>query len=139
MGCDIHAHIEIKVRGEWYYYNELNINRNYELFEKMAGVRGEIENAIDKPRGLPKDISFMTKLKSDLWDTDGHTHSWLSGKELAELEEWTEKKEFQERYNPIFDYLFGNSFSGWFKYPEDQKRERSFGIEDFRLIFWFDN
>ena len=49
MGCDIHAHFEIKVDGEWLHYSQANINRNYRLFEKMAGVRGENKNAISLP------------------------------------------------------------------------------------------
>ena len=139
MGCDIHAHIEVKIKGKWCYYNELDIDRNYQLFEKMAGVRGELRNAIDKPRGLPECINLMTKFKSDYWDSDGHSHSWLNSKELAELDKWTKEQMMTETRQPVFGYLFGNSFNDWFKYPDDLERIRSFGLEDFRIIFWFDN
>ena len=39
MGCDIHAHLEIKIDGKWLYYSPVNINRNYNVFAKTAGVR----------------------------------------------------------------------------------------------------
>lgn len=31
------------------------IARSYKLFEEMAGVRGNVENAVVRPKGMPKD------------------------------------------------------------------------------------
>jgi len=42
MSCSIHLHIEVKVDGTWEHYGEPSINSNYQLFEKLAGVRGEV-------------------------------------------------------------------------------------------------
>ena len=51
MGCDIHLHVEVKIKGKWLHYNHPNIDRCYWLFTKMAGVR-EIEG-VEACEGLP--------------------------------------------------------------------------------------
>jgi hypothetical protein len=112
MGCDIHLFTEIKKsinsQDKWVnadnwrynpYYQEgndegermLNIDslysgRNYELFGILAGVRDHNNDSIDDPRGLPEDVSEVTKKESDRWDGDGHSHSWLTLKELREYQ-----------------------------------------------------
>lgn len=80
---------------------ELDIDRNYDLFGMLADVRngrgfagcetGDGFEPIADPRGLPKDVSDPVKAESDRWDSDGHSHSWLT---LAELQAYfaTEKK-----------------------------------------------
>jgi hypothetical protein len=85
MGCDIHAHSEIKIDGTWHHLSALSINRNYKLFEKMAGVRGDPANAIAAPRGLPTDAAFLTHFAAELWNGDGRTHSWLTAAEVCEV------------------------------------------------------
>lgn len=67
-----------------FYVEEIMDNRDYELFSLLADVRSE-ENwypPISKPKGLPKDIHFATKWLAD--DEGGHSHSYLSLKELKE-------------------------------------------------------
>jgi hypothetical protein len=112
MGTDIHLFTEIKKsinsQDKWVnvdnwrynpYYKEGNDNweqamsvesiysgRNYELFGILAGVRCSYNDTIDDPRGLPKDVSEVTKKESDRWDGDGHSHSWLTLKELKEYQ-----------------------------------------------------
>ena len=135
MGCDIHIHAEVKIAGRWHHYDQPNCNRDYELFEKMAGVRGDVNNAIAKPRGLPRNASFITKFDCKRWGSGGHSHSWLGSKEIAELAEWTEKRG-ASRFGCEWDqWLFGNSYSGFVKYPNDRPK----GVQDVRFIFWFDN
>ena len=140
MGCDIHMHVEVKINDKWEHYDQPRIPRNYKLFERMAGVRGEVENAICPPRGLPTDISAMTKFCSDFWDSDGHSHSWLNAQEISELTEWGEEN-LEGRFGKWdmefswHSYLFGNSYAGFVEYPE----ERPKGLEDVRFVFWFDN
>lgn len=139
MGCDIHAHVEVKVNGKWQHYNHPNIRRDYELFSMMAGVRGYGIDVGFKQKGLPKNISFMTKYDRKQWGSDGHSDSWLSAREVSSICDWLEKRE--EGRNPqdyfvperIFGYLFGN---GWdfHKYPKDKRP-----FQDARLVFWFDN
>lgn len=105
MGCDIHLYLERLYDGKWVnidywqynrYYNEAEPDssepkmyhvgayqgRNYELFSILAGVRNYGRNKpIKQPRGLPVDISSVTKEGYG----DGsylHTPSWYTMKEL---------------------------------------------------------
>lgn len=138
MGCDIHLHTEVKINGKWEHLGHPSITRNYALFEKMAGVRGDVKNAITPPRGLPEDATFLTKFHNDYMDSDGHSHSWLNSNELGELTKWFESKSNQlgrfEYLEKEFGYVFGN---GW-NVPKSPKDYPS-GVEDTRAIFWFDN
>ena len=135
MGCDIHIHAEIKVRGKWHHYDQPDCDRNYLLFEKMAGVRGEVSNAISAPRGLPENATFTTKFDAKHWGSDGHSHSWLSSKEVGQLATWWEANGNGGLFARWDQWLFGNPYSGWTKYPQDRPK----GLDDFRFIFWFDN
>jgi hypothetical protein len=147
MGCDIHAHGEVKINGEWHHWNQPNISRWYALFARMADVRNypgdEHIEPIAKPRGLPEDVTFLTKFNADYDGVDGHSHSWLSGEELDDLEAWAsvENKKYEGNDDKWFNlchhaigYVFGN---GWNvkKYPNSYPE----GVEDARLVFWFDN
>lgn len=140
MGCDIHLHIEIKIDGRWHHYAAPGIERNYALFEKLAGVRGEVENAIVAPRGLPCDATELTKLDASYWEEDGHTTSWLGMAEIAKLNNWLRTRGAWLKYDLehaiLRTYLGGSSFTGWKDYPEDPN---VYGTEDVRFIFWFDN
>lgn len=135
MGCDIHLHVEVKVKGKWEHYSTPHINRYYALFEKMAGVRGSLANAIAAPRGFPDDASEITKLDKDYWDDDGHTYSWLSADEVNTIEKWydEEYKRVQGKYPhpPVFHYLSGNGVGCKQSWPD--------WVEDSRVVFWFDN
>lgn len=137
MGCDIHIHAEIKVKGKWRHYDQPNCSRDYELFERMAGVRGDDENAIATPRGIPEDASFTTKFDAERhWGSDGHSHSWISSSEIFELKKWECKRSGNEFPECEWDrYLFGNHYSDFHKCPD----ERQEGVEDIRFVFWFDN
>jgi len=149
MGCDIHAHAEIKVNGVWQHYNHPRIGRDYELFTRMAGVR-QVESVtpISPPRGLPRNLSFTTKLDRKNDGVDGHSDSWLSSEEVAELCEWMEaraKKCEPKGYyyaEKELGYIFGN---GWdFKKYKREDGEKGYAgqpreLEDARLVFWFDN
>ncbi len=140
MGADIHAHFEIKVAGEWLHYSQPNIQRDYRLFTKMAGVRciDEVE-PISKPRGLPSgQISKTTALEARWWGSDGHSHSWLNAKEIAEVIKFhlslPDVESWRISHFQWF-YLNGNDWESFLEYPKDYPEE----IEDIRLIFWFDN
>jgi hypothetical protein len=144
MGCDIHLHVEVKIEGKWEHYHAPNISRSYKLFEKMAGVRGEIKNAISSPKGLPDDLNIITRKSAEYWDVDGHSWSWLNLEEISILSDWLhdlgskEEKGFLNcdlEHSILHCYCEGNSFAGIIKYP-DEKPE---WIEDVRFVFWFDN
>ncbi len=125
MGCDIHVYTEKLIETDddgskewvncdnWKYnesYNPKNpqgetkmiINpiyssRNYSLFTALAGVRDYSENAecISQPKGLPKDISKVTKAESKRWGRDGHSHSYLTLKEIKDFRATKKKTKFK--------------------------------------------
>lgn len=128
MGCDIHAHVEIKYKGKWEHYSVANIDRWYKLFGVMAGVRGDGPSII-APRGIPEDVSVVTKLEIERWDGDAHTHSWFGKEELSELEKWARTQKQSLEGDILNCYVFGDGIFG----------EQMEGVEDVRLVFWFDN
>lgn len=134
MGCDIHLHVEIKVDSVWHHYNHPNVDRSYDLFRKMAGIRPSEDGPtpIAEPRGLPVDISFITEM--DVCDRDGYSHSWLGPSEIKKVTEWFESI-YGCRHPPIFGYLFGFRIYARLDVPETKPQE----IEDVRIVFWFDN
>jgi hypothetical protein len=101
MGCDIHMFVEhreksgkpwknvykkeVRKIGPDYSY-DVNYygygDRNYDLFGILAGVRSYECEPIAKRRGLPKDVSEEIKKESDRWDSDGHSHTYLTLEEL---------------------------------------------------------
>lgn len=137
MGCDIHGHFEVKINGNWEHYTIPPIKRNYAAFEKLAGVRGSIDNAISPPKGLPDGLSLITKMDAEKWEADAHSHSWLSAEEFKGFYDWycaLDTGNFYKFYDN-FGFLFSNGFESFERGSEDYPKE----IEDFRFIFWFDN
>jgi hypothetical protein len=143
MGCDIHAHVELKLAdGRWHHWTAPHIDRNYNLFTKMAGVRafGDEIVPIDQPRGLPCNVSETTRLMRENYGSDGHSDSWLSLDELKVLEAWwnDHTKPYQaERFvhGRVFELaIMGNYLAGNGVTDELPK-----GVQDVRIVFWFDN
>lgn len=133
MGCDIHLHAEIKLKNEWHHYATPSVPRSYRLFGKMAGVRNNEIDPISPPRGLPADISDVTRYDYDSWKEDAHSASWLGSSEIADLSDWLRSIDDDE--SDCFGYLFGNTYGSFSRYPD----ERPDGLEDIRFVFWFDN
>ncbi len=141
MGCDIHLHVEFKAEGKWHHYDHPNIDRNYDLFAKMANVRNRHEVIpISDQRGLPEDIAFTTQFDAARWAGDAHSHSYLTISEIAILNKWGIKNLFQRdgegrlggwRPQTDFGYFFGDSHENCQCWPD--------GVEDVRFVFWFDN
>ena len=86
MGCDIHTHVEIKKKNKWIHTDEVPEEfegRNYSIFSVLAGVRSSFNvKPISEPKGIPEDISKETKESIKEWDGDGHSHSYLTLREL---------------------------------------------------------
>lgn len=71
--------------------------RNYTLFAAMANVRngrgfagcdiGDRVEPIAMPRGLPPDVCGEIKEEAEYWGGDGHSHSWLTAREIADHDE----------------------------------------------------
>ena len=142
MGCDIHLHTEVKINGEWQHYSVCHVTRNYALFALMADVRndGSIE-PVSLQKGLPMNMTPLTKFDYQDWKLDAHSSSWLTASEIKELHEKCKELNIFKYdrsmfgFSDSFGYLFGNDWSGFIKYPD----ERLEGLEDVRFIFWFDN
>lgn len=154
MGCDIHVVLEEKYNGEWVgvhacpYILRVTKNddrgeyvgwqakaRNYDLFARLAGVRGEGP----APLGLPEDASALAKMEARKWGGDGHSHSYCSVREFTQKEMQTRQSEY------ITQAIRKKFLTG-----DDGVRRRAmelFGIEEdidgdldrFRVVFWFDN
>lgn len=123
MGCDIHCWCEVRKGRKWetvednifphpYYradepedpeWNSKQTNqpiygRNYDLFSILAGVRnyaGTLPIAL--PRGVPHNASPGYKEEVKSWSGNGHTHSWLTLKEILDFD-WEGKKTHHEGY-----------------------------------------
>lgn len=132
MGCDIHIHAEIRIAGTWHYYAPVDCDRNYELFEKIAGVRGDVSDAIAPPRGLPPDATFMTMRHFNRCPDDNHTPTWLSAEEIASVAAWHKDRKYR---TPWGGYLFGNTYEWFLRFRSDYPAD----IEDLRFVLWFDN
>lgn len=142
MGCDIHLFIEVKTENGWELYSSPNIQRNYDLFAKLAGVRnyGDIV-PISDPKGLPEDVSFLVRKEREDFGTDGHSDSWIGIEEIKILEEWIRGyqphrdiyKFISLEHSILHSYLYGSPFSC--AGAEDGPR----WVKDARFVFWFDN
>lgn len=134
MGCDIHVHGEVKINGVWHHWSHPRISRSYSLFGKMAGVRDCSQEPIAQPRGIPDDATDTTKFDYAHWGVDAHTPSCLSGAEVDTLVKWYNKNIADSFEHSELGYIFGN---GWD--VKNNPGDYPAGVEDARLIFWFDN
>lgn len=143
MGCDIHLFREKKVNNSWEClepyeivdeyedrkeYPEIDnphLRRNYALFGFLANVRQNIPEGFN-PRGLPADVSPLVNGDSASWDSDGHSHSWLSLSEIKnKLTEFLiAPTEFSPHYVPDLQHIVS-------LFPDDSS--------EYRIVFWFDN
>lgn len=149
MGCDIHAYGEVKIKGKWIGLGQVGIKRDYRLFTRMANVRNYYDEEITpiaEPRGFPPErVSDLVLLEWELWEADGHSISYLTHREVGELEKWCEEAKVggtklgaTTHYWSPMGWLFGNNWGDYFEYPEEDSLVPK-GFEDARLIFWFDN
>lgn len=147
MGCDIHCYVEIKSNSDdnygWEviedeiftptkfdceYYKKDKTNRpfywrNYTMFAILADVRnGGNVRPISKPKGLPNDISRGVWTKYYDWILDAHSQSYLTLRELVE-------------YNYNDEFVMNNQL--FFTHIEELKTLG--GLDDVRIVFWFDN
>ena len=142
MGCDIHVHIEYKINGEWHHYAAPSVERWYDLFSIMAGVRGQFDPIVP-PRGVPHDATFFTKWEYEYCGTDAHNASYLIDDEIIQLEKWITKQSLQSdrfidmEHTVFHTYIAGHSLTAFLKY--DDAEYAPAGTESVRIVFWFDN
>lgn len=154
MGCDIHMTLERRIEGAWHciwdgrvrprvktyrennttddsYQSTIVRNRNYGFFARLAGVRGLGPEA----KGLPDDISPVTKHIIDSWGDDGHSHSWDT---LADFcRKWAYESPDEEKVEFVKEQLTGNQRKDYVQYLFGMYSDES--PEDVRVVYWFDN
>ena len=133
MGTEITVHFEIKVFGKWEHYSSPSITRNYEMFGWLARVRyPELQHI--QVKGLPEDISISTQIGWNRIEVNAYEPSWLTAEEIVKwVDKFPEQLDYFTSLKSELGRLYGNSYSGWVKYPEDYPQE----IEDLRMVFWF--
>jgi hypothetical protein len=136
MGCDIHCYAEIKYRGKWRYAGEIEVDRDYELFTKMAGVRDCDKNIepISMPKGRPRDIDELTNCVMNMGNCD-HSESYLTFQEIKILFKWIKKRNMPVGDTKLVSYFFCNA--PFAEFLDDAELPE--GFEDIRIIFSFDN
>lgn len=138
MGCDIHATLEYdrwklkrpKDSHDWFAFAKgIDIDRGYYFFGILAGVRDDDINPIAPPRGTPDDASYEFTQEYEGWDTDAHTPSWVTFKELRD---WKHKSGGVE-FDPEKD-MKEQDF-----YRVMEMLAEKYGDDNVRLVFFFDN
>ena len=148
MGCDIHLVLERRSGSKWFAVNTFqghaNANRkagdfmaqtypaatqrNYTRFARLAGVRGKGP----EPKGLPLDASETTKFLSDDYGEDGHSHSYMSVEEAVRIFSDTERWRDDEKEDG-----YARKYPASFFFGVEPSRGET--IDDYRIVFWFDN
>jgi len=122
MGCDIHASIEAKLIEDRDFImcvaRDIKIDRWYELFNVLAGVRGD-GNALFEIRRKPNIVSDEVREEFDKWEGDAHTYSWITFREL--------KKTLPVKYRKEPFYIIMEAYS------------QKYGFNNVRIVFFFDN
>lgn len=105
--------------------------RCYGLFGALAGVRDTSVEMIvpDRQFTLPDDVSDEIQDISDGFGMDGHSHNYLTLKELMESKYYKMSSEELEKMD-IDSYFFKVMV------PDLQKFGKP---EDIRIVYWFDN
>lgn len=85
MGADIHVVLEVLIEGKYVGISEIDLDRCYDMFSMMAGVRGYHESGFSA-RGLPDNASDMSIRL--FGDSEGdyscfHSHSRLNMEEFV--------------------------------------------------------
>ena len=148
MGCCIHFHIEVKIDDRWEHYATPNVWRNYALFSLLVNVRNvepdhrDYVEPLSQPKGLPNDISAITRIAYKDYEGDAHSASWLSGDEIIKVAKeipklhgrnLTHQRDLEE---VLGTHLFENSFSEFCNKERDDFPPE---LQDVRFVFWFDN
>lgn len=96
------------------YDDEFYGGRSYNLFAILADVRngygfagcdtGDGFKPISYPKGIPKDVTPEVSKYFENWGGDGHSHSWLTLKELKDYD-WEGQKSKLRGVISMFKYI----------------------------------
>lgn len=163
MGSDIHMYCEYMFKDEWksgdyfminpyeevdkYYVVPLYDGRNYELFGILAGIRSNEHEPIATYRGVPNDSCDTIRHEKSEWGNDGHSHNWLTYKEIVDrIKKDCRKYKNIGGYSNHILYRIAKSMAQrmtnvfWLFDVNDiddpKLMERA---NDFRIVFWFDS
>jgi hypothetical protein len=88
MGCDIHMHIEVKYKGEWHHLGHPSVTRHYAFFAHFGPCgRAEDIEPIAPSRGVPDDMSVVTRIDWERCDGWCHSASWIGKDEITYLDD----------------------------------------------------
>jgi len=138
MGCDIHVYLERRWNGQWVgltnpTHHDHVTDRNYKRFSLLSDVRSLAEFKGPDPKGLPDDVSPLCQMFHDDWGQDAHSASWETLQDFVRICLETEhdpEKVFldpdDQRGKDPYHYYFGLFID-------------EINIENYRVVFWFDN
>jgi len=157
VGCDIHYMIEVRGKkdptkwrlafsasklydmvdkGELFDYDQiyrhpLYLDRDYTLFAVLAGVRSWVNafSPISRPKGIPPDASPGYNAMCEKWRGDGHSHSWLTIKEIQDYD-FSKVHRVLSDEPPRLQYFQENFIPSALKFGKP---------ENVRICFFFDN
>ncbi len=107
--------------------------RNYDFFAALAGVRGDGP----EPRGVPDDVSSLSKYIIDGYAGDGHSHSWMSLKDFTLT--WLRVNRPEEYAKLIAARLEDSSSHEARKIMSYYSGIDHYELDDYRVVFFFDN
>lgn len=153
MGCDIHSFAEKRSNGKWEAVEDFHPFdwRSYGLYGFLADVRNYSGvPVLAMPRGMPDDASATVKEECEQWNSDGHTHSWLSVEELLAFNYDAPVEDRRVTVRVSDNHFDGGrtvipgqgEMTTWREFlgPDffrDLQRLKDTGTE--RVVFWFDN
>jgi len=124
-------------------------NRNYNLFEKLAQVRGVDGNPA---KGGPNDVARGTEMEIEKWGVDGHSPTWYDALKLVKI--MRDMSELFDKNNIASYKLQGNGNltvleastlkeydryiynKAWFLDPEEHWQKP---VPKYRVVLWWDN
>ena len=138
MGCDVHPYVEFFSNGEWKYYGQVASQRNYYFFGLLSNVRGEGPQhfAVMANDAAESDLSeTMSKEVREAWEQgvgDWHTLSVGGVDERHDMmDTLAEETDTDSKAHTV------PRVKEWLKVLTSLKRMR--GVEDARIVLWYDN
>ena len=166
MGCDIHIYVEYKEVSSknWYPFGRrFNPGRSYNLFDKLAGVRG-CSSPETAGRGIPKDVSWaadhdnIVSIDYKLMPNHGSSDNCVDSVTAAKWVETCGSKYIEDQIvsggkpsavtNPDWhsrSWCTSKEFAKVVKYGGAEYKALLAAVKylernhEVRLIFWFDN